>query len=263
MQWGSRAPNTSALPTNCRCCSVAATIAMSLNSKIVYLPPLRHFPKASTAIVLATIFGDPPANVLALWMAHNTNVLGVELMIVYSQKQADTFDRNGVLRPFYEFNSGRGVVIVNVPEIQALETHYYNQHFVINNALLRSMGAIDYLGSFDVDEFLEIPPGYSMSTYLQAALQCHASPSDASICTGHKFAAVDIGSFMISGYYSGFDFGAKFQFCSTGSIDDYSYLPSRAECYGDQTPEVSSTKTSAVVVVNCTYNIALVEIYVM
>jgi hypothetical protein len=242
MQWGSRAPNISALPTYCRCCSVAATIAMSLNSKIVYLPPLRHFPKASTAIVLATIFGDPPANVLANWMAHNTYVLGVGLIIVYSQTEAATFDRIGVLRPFYEFNSGRGVVIVNVPEIEALAMHYYNQHYVINNALLRSMGAIDYLGSFDGDEYLDIPLGYNMTTYLRTALQCHVSPADASICTGHKFAAVGLGSLMVSGYYTGFNFDKKMQFCINGSIDDYSYLPSQAECNGDQTPEVSASE---------------------
>lgn len=242
MQWGSRTPNVSAVTAYCRCCSVAKTIAMSLDSKIVYLPPLRHFPKASTAIVLASIFGDPPANVLANWMAHNTNVLGVGLIIVYSQNEADTFDRNGVLKPFYEFNSGRGVVIVNVPEIKALVTHYYNQQYVVNNALLRGIGAVDYLGSFDSDEYLEIPPGYNLTTYLQTALQCQFSPADASICTSHKFAAADIGSFMISDL-SGFDLSAKLRFCSNGSIDDYSYLPSRAECYGDQTPEVCATKT--------------------
>ncbi len=242
MQWGSRASSISAVPTYCRCCSIAETIAMSLNSKIVYLPPLRHFPKASTAIVLATIFGDPPANVLANWMAHNTYVLGVGLIIVYSQNEAATFDRIGVLRPFYEFNSGRGVVIVNVPEIEALAMHYYNQHYVINNALLRSMGAIDYLGSFDGDEYLDIPLGYNMTTYLRTALQCHVSPADASMCTGHKFAAVGIGSFMISGYYSGFNFGAKNRFCGNGSIDDYSYLPSKAECNDDQAPEVCASK---------------------
>jgi hypothetical protein len=48
---------------------------------------------------------------------------------------------------------------------------------------------------------------------LHPALQCPVSPADAYICTGHKFAAVDIGSLMISGYYYGLSFGAKFQFC--------------------------------------------------
>jgi len=237
MQWLQGAPNPAADPISCSCCSGATAVALSLNSKIFYLSPLRPFPKAIIAILLPVIFGDPPANILALWMTHNTRALGVGLTIVYSQNASATFDRNGVLRTFYEFNSGRGVVIVNVPEIGTLETHYYNQHFVINNAMLRSMGAIDYLGSLDADEFIEIPPGYNMTAYLRKALQCQVSPTNASICTGHHFAAVGIGSVMISSYVSSFDFNAKLQFCRTGSIyDDYSYLPDKAECIANEQP---------------------------
>ena len=236
MQWTGEGHADASL--GCSCCSVATTIALLLNSKYFYLPPLRRFPKANTAMLLPVIFGGPDPRIISHWLQHNTRVLGADLMIVYSQNASGTFDRAGALRPFYSLNSGRGVVIVNVPQIGTLETHYHNQHFVTNNALLRSMGAIQYFGSFDADEFLEVPPGHNITSYLRKALQCQASPDDASLCSQHKFAAVSIGSFTIGSPSSGFNHDAQARFCASGSIDDYSHLPLQAECYGDQPHQV-------------------------
>ncbi len=236
MQW--TADGLADASLGCSCCSVATTIALLLDTKYFYLPQLRRFPKASTAILLPVIFGSPDPFVILLWLQHNTRALGADLMIVYSQNASGTFDRDGSLRPFYSFNSGRGVVIVNVPQIGTLETHYHNQHFVTNNALLRSMGTIEYIGSFDADEFLEIPPGHSITAYLRKVLQCQESPADASLCLQHTFAAVSIGSFMIGSHSSRFNHDAQARFCNSGSIDDYSFLPPQAECYGFQPHQV-------------------------
>ena len=308
MQWATteRDNVTDARPS-CSCCSVAQTIALSLNSNIIHLPPLRRFPKANTAIVLPVIFGNSNADFLSVWLAHHRRVLGVDLIIVYSLNATETFDRSGSLRSFYELDAGRGAAIVNMPQIQSLDSHYHHQHFVINNALLRSIGAVQYLGSFDADEFLDIPRGHNITSYLQAALalQCHTNvnanvntdvntdvntnvntslntnantdvntnvntslntnvstnvntnfstnfntsfntslntdvtaPSEAAGCTSHKFAALSVGSLMINSYFTGLNQDALARVCTSGYMLDYSYLPPRAECHDDKTPEV-------------------------
>ena len=255
MQWATteRDNVTDARPS-CSCCSVAQTIALSLNSNIIHLHPLRRFPKANTAIVLPVIFGNSNADFLSVWLAHHRRVLGVDLIIVYSLNATETFDRSGSLRSFYELDAGRGAAIVNMPQIQSLDSHYHHQHFVINNALLRSIGAVQYLGSFDADEFLDIPRGHNITSYLQAALalQCHTNfntsfntsltdvtaPSEAAGCTSHKFAALSVGSLMINSYFTGLNQDALARVCTSGYMLDYSYLPPRAECHDDQTPEV-------------------------
>jgi hypothetical protein len=239
MKWADGSNPASA--AGCTCCSIGKIIALSINSLITHIPPLRSFPQARTAIVLPVIFGKTSQTALSLWLSHNTRVLGVELMIVYSQSNSLTSNREGTLRPFYTLNSGRGVVIVNVPQIEHLETHYHNQHFVINDAVLRSMGSIQYVGCMDADEYLEIPAGHNLMAYLRNALQCQL-PINASDCSSHNYAAVGIGSFMISGYKTGFDRRAQALFCKNASLQDYSYLPPQAECLDSQSPEVRAAQ---------------------
>ena len=176
---------------------------------------------------------------MSLFLSHNIRVLGVELVIVYSQSPSITFDSEGMLKPLYKLYQDR-VVIVNVPQIEFLDSHYHLQHFVVNDALLRSMGSIQYVGCIDADEYLEIPPGHNILTYLQSALQCQKT-ANSSVCSSHFYAAVGIGSFLINMYTSAFDRNAQGLFCKNASIQEYSYLPSHAECHDNQSPEVCAT----------------------
>jgi hypothetical protein len=232
MKWIDGSDNASSAV--CSCCSIGKTIALSINSQVVYVPPLRRFPQAFTAIVLPTLFGPISQHAFSLWLSHNIRVLGVELVIAYSQ--SPSIDSEGMLKPLYNLNPGHAV-IVNVPQIEFLDSHYHLQHFVINDALLRSMDSIQYVGCIDADEYLEIPPGHNILTYLQSALNCQRT-ADSSVCSSHSHAAVGIGSFLINMYTSAFDHDAQTLFCKNASIQDYHYLPSHAECHNDQSPEV-------------------------
>ena len=230
MRWESQTHSTSSINSNqCTCCSVDNRLAFSLNSKYFYLLPLVRFPKSSTAIVLPVFFGDIDPMLLSHWLEHSTRVLGADVVIVYSQNETETFDPKGSLQPFYSLNSASSIVIVNVPQIQYLDTHYRGQQFAINDALLRSIGTVEYLGSFDADEFLEIPSGFNITAYLRHTF---CSKVDRP-CTEYKFAGLGIGSFMIDSYSSIMDHRDQLYFCTTGLIHNYSYLPSQAECYND------------------------------
>jgi hypothetical protein len=168
MQFTSMMRNSSA----CTCCSFGQTLAFSINSKYFYLSPLKGFPNSSTAIVLPVIYGDFDPTIVLHWLTHthNTRVLGVDTVIVYSQNSTETFDRNGRLKMFYSSFPNSSIVIVDIPQIDGLNTHYYGQQYVINDAFLRAVGAVEFLGSFDVDEFLEIPPGQNITEYLRQKL---------------------------------------------------------------------------------------------
>jgi hypothetical protein len=215
--------------SRCTCCSFDNRLAFSLNSKYFYLLPLERFPKSSTAIILPVFFGNIDPFVLSHWLEHNTRVLGADVVIVYSQNATETFDPMGRLQPFYSLNSANSIVIVNVPQIQSLDTHYHGQQFAINDALLRSIGTVEYLGSFDADEFLEIPSGFNITAYLRYKF-CNKVDRP---CTEYKFAGLGIGSFMIDTYSSIMDHRDQLYFCTTGLIHNYSYLPSQAECFND------------------------------
>ena len=138
------------------------------------------------------------------------------------------------------------IVIVNMPQFEFLEVHYHLQHFTVNDALLRSMGSIQYVGSMDADEYLEIPSGHNILTYLLSTLQCQKT-TNSSVCSSHSFAAVTFGSFLINLFTgtSAFDRDAQTIFCKNASLQDYSYLPPRAEClreYNNNQPnEVCTT----------------------
>jgi hypothetical protein len=216
-------------PRNASCafCSVAKTLAFSINSKNFCLLPLIHFPKSGTAIVLPVVFGDFDQTMISHWIAHNTRVLGADTVVVYSQNSSETFDRNGRLWPFYSSYSASNIVIVDIPQIQGLKTHYFGQQFAINDAFLRSIGAAEFLGCFDADEFLEIPPGRNITAYLRQKF-CNSD----STCTQFSFTALGIGSFMVDSYSSIIGPDDHFYFCTTGHLNIYSYLPTDAECNG-------------------------------
>jgi hypothetical protein len=227
LRWSSGTQNAAFKnSTQCTCCSVDSILAFSLNSKYFYLLPLERFPKSSTAIVLPVFFGAIDEVLLLHWLTHNTRVLGTDAIIVYSLNATETFDPNGRLQPFYSSSS---TVIVNVPQIQNVQLHYHGQQFAINDAFLRSIGTIEFLGSFDADEFLEIPSGFNITTYLRKKF-CNNFDRP---CAEFNFAGLGIGSFMVDSYSSIIDHRDHFYFCTNGLIHNYSYLPAQAECFND------------------------------
>ena len=231
MRWPSETQNASLINSNpSMCCSVNQSLAFSLNSNHFYLLPLERFPKSGTAIVLPVFFGAIDEILLSHWLTHNTRVLSADVVIVYSLNATETFDPNGRLQPFYSLNSASSTVIVNAPQIQNLQLHYHGQVFAINNALLRSIGTVEYLGSFDADEFLEIPSGFNITAYLRKKF-CNNVDRP---CTEFNFAGLGIGSFMVDSYSSIIDQRDLFYFCTNGLIHNYSYLPAQAECYNPE-----------------------------
>jgi hypothetical protein len=244
MQWPSENDNYHSKNTSdsqqmskSRRCYFANCLAFTINSKYFYLMPLQRFPTvrttSKTAVVLPVIFGNVDATMLHHWLAHTSRVVGTDTVVVYSSNSQETFDPNGRLKPFYSLNVPSTIVIVNMPQIQNLHTHYHSQQFVINDVLQRSIGAVEYLGSFDADEFLEFPASLTLVQYLRAKF-CN----NADACGEHKFAALGIGSLMIDSYSSNIDPQHHTYFCSTGLTHNYSYLPSQAECYNDEDPKL-------------------------
>ena len=211
-----------------RRCSFANCLAFTIDSKYFDLMPIQRFPASKTAVVLPVIFGNADATMLHHWLAHTSRVVGADTVVVYSSNSQESFDQNGRLKPIYSSNVPSTIVIVNMPQIQNLHTHYHSQQFIINDALQRSIGAVEYLGSFDADEFLEFPASLTLVQYLRAKF-CN----NADTCGEHKFAALGIGSLMIDSYSSNIDQQHHAYFCSTGLIHNYSYLPSQAECFND------------------------------
>jgi len=144
MNW-SPLTSISAPPCTVRCSNASAsTVVVSIHAIEIHVPRLEPFPSASAAIVLPVLHNDINPLALSRWIAHNRMVLGVELLVVYSLNSQLSFDRDGLLASFYE--SGTGVVIVNAPQLGRLKSFYRNQHFVINDALLRGIGAVSYIG---------------------------------------------------------------------------------------------------------------------
>ncbi len=144
MNW-SPLTSISAPPCTVHCSDTSAsTVVISIHAFEIHVPRLEPFPSASAAIVLPVLHNDLNPLALSRWITHNRMVLGVELLIVYSLNSQLSFDRDGLLASFYE--SGTGVVIVNAPQLGRLKSYYHNQHFVINDALLRGIGAVSYIG---------------------------------------------------------------------------------------------------------------------
>jgi hypothetical protein len=218
----------------CIFCSVATKLAFRINSKYFYLQPLIRFPKANTAIVLPVIYGDVDPISISRWLSHATHVLGVDTLIVYSRNSAETVDPKGLLRPFYSLNSANKIVIVDISQIQGLHTHYFGQQFAINDAFLRGIGAVEYLGSFDADEFLEIPPGMNITAYLRKKF-CNQVGS---ACIHYNYVALSIGSFIVNSNSSNITHRDLAYFCTTGLLREFSSLSPEAECYNDIEPKL-------------------------
>jgi hypothetical protein len=220
--------------TACMCCSVAKKLVFRINSKYFYLQPLIRFPNANIAIILPVIYGDVDPISISRWLSHATLVLGLDTVIVYSRNSTETFDQTGILRPFYSLNSAKKIVIVDISQIQGLHTHYYGQQFAINDAFLRGIGAVEYLGSFDADEFLEIPSGVNITAFLRKKFCNQVS----SACINYNYAAMSIGSFMVLSYSSNITHEDLAYFCTTGLLRESSSLSPEAECYNDMEPKL-------------------------
>jgi hypothetical protein len=131
---------TSGSTWGCLSNSSAQTVVISINALIIYVPRLTPFPAAKSAIVLPTLHNDINPLALSRWISHNRLVVGVELIIIYVVYS----EMNSWLLLFNQ--PGAGIVIVNAPQLGQLKSHYHHQYFIINNALLRGIDAVDYIG---------------------------------------------------------------------------------------------------------------------
>lgn len=120
--------------------SSVQTVAVSINDLIIYVPRLTPFPTAKSAIVLPALHNDINPLALSRWILHNRLVVGVELIIIYVVYS----ELNNMMLLFNQL--GAGIVIIDAPQLGHLKSHYHNQYFITNNALLRGIGAVDYIG---------------------------------------------------------------------------------------------------------------------
>eukprot|EP00762_Andalucia_godoyi_P001903 ANDGO_06062.mRNA.1 hypothetical protein len=133
------------------------------------------------AAVLPVLFGTLNCHAVQHWMDYAFLRLQVDHVFAYTESVPVLCE---------EAMRDSRITVVSIPGISTFDMWYKGQLFIMHDALLRVYGYFQWVGFFDLDEYLVLPPDSStnLASYLK---KTHADSGKLAFSFGSRMAAVD------------------------------------------------------------------------